>query len=99
MNGDTAEWLISKVQDFDEGCEVMIRMSDGHILSYFYNTDKHTYHRGLRDIFVDREKHLLIAESDYGLSGQADIADFIDLDNVAMISIIQSEPDSAPPTL
>ena len=99
MNVDTAEWLIEKVQKFDEGCEVMIRMADGHILSYFYNTDKHAYHRGLRHIFVDREKRLLIAESDYGLSGQADIADFIDLENVAMISIVQSEPDSAPATL
>ena len=99
MNRATAEWLVKQISNFDEGCEVSVRLSDGYILSYFYNKDKHTYHRGLRRIYIDRDHGLLVAESDYGLSGDSDIADFIDLDHISMISIIQNPNDDSPATL
>lgn len=95
MKVSTAEWLISKIDTFDEGCEICVRMKDGHIISYFYNTKRHTYHRGLREIYVDHSTELLIAESDYGLTGSDGIADFIDIDSIAMISLIQSEKHEA----
>lgn len=91
MELDTVEWLMGKVGKFEEGCEVSIRMTDGYLLTYFYNKDKHTYHRGLREFVVNAEHNLLIAESDYGLTGQDAIADFIDVGNIAMISVIQSD--------
>lgn len=96
MKVSTAEWLISKIDTyFDEGCEICVRMKDGHIISYFYNTKRHTYHRGLREVHVDHNNGLLIAESDYGLTGVDCIADFIDIDSIAMISLIQSEKHEA----
>jgi hypothetical protein len=90
MELTNVEWLMSKIKNFSEGCEVSIRMTDGYLITYFYNTEKHTYHRGLRRFVVDAEHDLLIAESDYGLTGQDEIADFINVSNIAMISIIQN---------
>lgn len=88
MNADTAAWLLDKIKDFGS-CEIGIRMSDGHIINYFYQIEKHTYHRGLHSICVDKDRGLILAESSYGLTGDDAIADFIDVGNIAMISVIE----------
>lgn len=89
MNANTAAWLLDKIKDFGS-CEIGIRMKDAHIISYFYQTEKHTYHRGLQSICVDEDRGLILAESSYGLTGDDLIADFIDIDSIAMISVIEA---------
>ena len=91
MRVDAVTWLMEKIATFDEGCEVAVRFTDGNTLTYFYNKEKHTYHRGMHECRVDAERNLLIIESHYGLTGDDDIVDFIDTDSISTISILQSE--------
>lgn len=88
MKMATVSFLVERIIDFG-ACEVGVRMNDGHILSYFYKTDKHVYHRGLQTIEVDVERDLLVAESSYGLGGNDSIVDFIDVRDISMISIME----------
>lgn len=94
MNAKAVEKIITQALTIGD-CEVTIYTKDGQKVVYFFGGERHTYHRGLNEMSVDLDLNMICAGSEYGLSGQAEIADFIDIDNVTMISVLSNDNELA----